>query len=56
MTNILHYCLQELHWKPSEFFALTQKEKAILIASCQKRAETEEKARKEAEQKAKARR
>lgn len=44
----MHYALQKLHWKPSEYLALQRRERAFLIASIDKRIEAEKEAEKKA--------
>ncbi len=38
-----YYCLHELHWKPSDYDALTPREKAFIIAAIEIRVENEKK-------------
>jgi len=42
-----------MHWTPKQWTELSRREKAVVIASIELRTEQEEKARKEAERKAK---
>ncbi len=43
----MHYCLQKLNIRPSEYFAMEENEKAILIASISTKIENEKKLLKE---------
>lgn len=33
-ANICHFCLQELHILPSEYYSLPKQERAFIVASC----------------------
>ena len=47
MANVMYFCINEFHWTPSQFFAMNEKEKAIMIACTQIRLTSEK--RKQAE-------
>lgn len=49
----MHLAVQKLHWKPREWFELTEEERAFTIASFDVKFEDDKKAQKKAEDKSK---
>lgn len=47
----MHYALQKLHIRPSEYISMSRAEKALVCASIQLRAQTENKLTKDIESK-----
>nr|DAG72577.1 MAG TPA: hypothetical protein [Caudoviricetes sp.] len=43
----MHYALHRFHWKPSEYLSLSQRERAFVIASINRKNEAERKKEKE---------
>lgn len=50
-ANVAYYCLLKLHKWPHEFLELDIQERAVVVASIQKKMEADKKRQKEAERK-----